>query len=160
MLYARLQLALPEARTVLVAPPRSSLDAFPVARELAGLAAAAGCSVRLIALTAAGGDAASQTRSDAPGEGAATGDIEVLRLPAANLGNLDRLREVLAPARDLTVIAGSGLLDNPVSILAAPIVDGVVVVVRPGKTARSDLSRVKVEIERAGGRIAGAVMLK
>jgi hypothetical protein len=32
-------------------------------------------------------------------------------------------------------------------------------VARPGKTTRSDLSRVKLDVERAGGRIAGAVMV-
>ena len=158
MLYARLQLALPQVRTVLVAPPRSSLDPYPVAKELAALAAAAGCSVRLVAVSAAG-EAPSQGRPDPSAATTTQDDIELLTLPEAGLGNVERLREILAPARDLTVVSAGGLLDSPVSILAASIVGGVVVVARPGKTTRSDLSRVKLDVERAGGRIAGAVMV-
>jgi Mrp family chromosome partitioning ATPase len=58
------------------------------------------------------------------------------------------------------VLVGDGILDDPDSILAAAVVDAVLVVAKSGRTGRQDLARTREEIERAGGRLVGAVLLR
>ena len=165
MLYPRLQLAVPEGREFLVAPPRSSIDAFPVAAGLASDIAVTGCSVRLIRFT----------DSLSPGEDKVTADgvmrthqqqqdergqIETVQLGETGLGRIELLRSTLSPYHGLTVVAARGLLDSPVALLTASIVDAVIVVVQRGRTGRADLDRVRRDVERAGGRIAGSVLVR
>jgi hypothetical protein len=71
---------------------------------------------------------------------------------------VDHLRELVRDYEGYTVIAGRGVLDHPGTLLAAGAVDGVVLVVRPRKTYRSDLQAARTEVERAGGRVVGAVL--
>jgi hypothetical protein len=71
----------------------------------------------------------------------------------------DSLGQVLGRPDRFFVVLGSGLLDSPATLLAIPQVDAVLIAVRRGKTARSDLQDCRVEIERAGGKLAGAVLL-
>jgi hypothetical protein len=137
---------------VLVAPARSDLDVDDVARELASQIEAAGDDVLLKRLRELG-----HSRETGPGQSPETPD-----LGKAHSGRLtlESLRAFLAAGRGYVVLVGRGILDDSNSILAAAAVDAVLVVAKSGRTGRQDLARTRDEIERAGGRLIGAVLLR
>jgi len=132
MLYARLQLAVPGARSFLVAPVRSSLSAEQVAEDLASQATEAGEKVRC---------------------------IDLASTPLSSAASLEHLREMLGSSPGLTIAVGGGLLDTSSAAIACGALDGIVLVAKRGKTSRADLEEARREIERAGGKLAGAVLL-
>lgn len=131
LLYARLQLVAPGARTVLIAPARSSVRAAQIAQDLLGSAQGAGQSARLVDLGA---------------------------VPSSEVSTAESARQTLNSFDGLTVVLGGGLLDSPWTLLVAAVVDAVVVVARRGRSSRLDLDQVRREVERAGGKIVGAVL--
>jgi hypothetical protein len=135
MLFARLQIRAPQARVLLVAPPRSVGDVSGIANQLVEAIERAGEDARLVDVRSEGG-------VGAPSE----------------LPSLGRLRERLTGAPGFTVALGSGILDDPASLLAAAVADGVVVVALAGRTTRADLAEARQEIERAGGSLLGGAM--
>ncbi len=165
MLFARLQLTLPEARAVLVAPPRSSLDVSGLASDLAECAATSGFATTLVdvrgleGLVCPVGALYSQSSDQAEAADAAAGSLHKISIGGPSGLNIEQLRRALGSSEGFSVLLGAGLLDNPATLLAVPLVDAVIVVARRGKTARADLERVRSEIERASGRLAGAVLI-
>jgi hypothetical protein len=141
MLFAHLQLRAPEARSILLAPPRSGQLTASIGPALSELAHSAGHEVRLV-------DVANH---DARASKAA-------QLDQAVLWNRDNLRMALDGFTGLTIVMGQGILDSPQTVLAAGTVDAVILVARAGKTDRSDLAAAGHEVERAGGRLLGAVL--
>jgi Mrp family chromosome partitioning ATPase len=169
MLFTRLRLNLPDLRSILVASPRSSVNVSALATELAESAADWGLSVTLIDVQdrpATHHKVGTRSRSthleaELHGEAAEPPGSSVERISARPFPEAkeDSLGQVLGRPDRFFVVLGSGLLDSPATLLAIPQVDAVLIAVRRGKTARSDLQDCRVEIERAGGKLAGAVLL-
>lgn len=160
MLFARLEVTVPQARSFLVAAPRSTIDVTDIAADLAYVAGRAGFESRLVDLTGHQRTADASTASvPATVDDQVEGELVELDEPASSeMGRVERLRQLLAAYEGYTVMAGGGVLDDPGTMLAAAAVDGVVLVVRRGRTSRTDLEQSRIEIERAGGRIVGAVL--
>jgi hypothetical protein len=140
MLLARLQLRAPEARLVLVVPARSSLDVTDVVQGLSAALESVGEAVHVLDLRSLGGDGAAHD-GDRP-------------------TTLATIRAALRHGSGYTLAFGGGVLDTPAALLASQIADGVLVVVRAGKTYRSDLAVVRGQVERDGGRLLGAVVIR
>jgi hypothetical protein len=169
MLFARLRLNLPDVRSVLVASARSSVNVSALATELAESAADWGLSVTLVEVqdppathhTSSSGSTSTRLEAGRRGEATQPPPGSVERIPSQSCadGKEDSLAQALARPDRFFVVQGSGLLDSPATLLAVPVVDAVLIAARRGKTARSDLQECRVEIERAGGKLAGAVLL-
>jgi len=169
MLFARLRLNLPDVRSLLVASARSSVSASTLATELAESAADWGLNVTLIEVQEppAGNQKAGTRSTPTSLEGEERGDaaqsqrgvVERITSRPSSEGGEDSLAQALARPDRFFVVLGSGLLDSPATLLAVPEVDAVLIAARRGKTARSDLQDCRVEVERAGGKLAGAILL-
>jgi hypothetical protein len=146
MVFARLQLLAPSARSLVVAGARSSPDTRAFADRLARTIAEAGHKVRWLDVA---GAAASVP---------VAGGIEQLPPPVAQMGDAQIARGVLDAGDGFTVICGGGVLDSAATLLLTSGADGVILVVRLGKTERSDLAEARAEIDRAGGHLLGAVL--
>lgn len=152
MLFAHLQLRAPTARSFLLAAPRSRTQVPEIARDLAAVATDAGCHVRLVDLRAeAGSPPGAVTEQTDP-------RVEIVSPAAPQLINLEAAREALTAFSGITFAYGGGLLDSPSTLIAAAVVDGVIIVARQGRTARADLEQARAEVERSGGRLLGAVL--
>lgn len=164
VLFARLQLSAQGARTFLIAPVRSSLGVADLVHQLAAVTAVAGYHSRVVDVSqtaAMQGDAtphASDAASPATEAASVASSVHHRALSPAESLSLERLREALQPTEGFTFVCGGGLLDSPSTILAVPSVDAVIVVAERGRTARADLERSRAEVERAGGRVVGAVL--
>jgi capsular exopolysaccharide synthesis family protein len=64
----------------------------------------------------------------------------------------------LTPLHDLVVFDSSAVLAAADALLFAPLVDGVLLVVRAGLVSREEAQRAKERIEAAGGHIVGVVV--
>lgn len=148
MLFARLQTTAPTARSYLVTGARSEPDAGSTAGNLAEAIVATGHRVRWFSL-------AQPSDGESPPSGA-----DELSLLETELGDVQRARSALESSTVYTVICGAGILDSPRTLLLSGAVDGVVVVVDQGRTLRSDLEQARDDVERGGGRLLGAVVLK
>ena len=144
LLFARLQLALPQGRTFLVTSPRALEKVEEVGAQLASEAHACGRKVRL--LLPEGGSAPTS-----PG-------AEVVRTSPNECMEGRRVRELLA-GDDYVVVPWDNLLGSAAATILAACVDGVVVVARRGRTAQADLTEVRLELERSGGCAVAAVLL-
>ncbi len=147
MLFARLQLRAPAARSVLLCPPRSEGGASDLASALAAAISQAGTKARLL-------DVTTSTRARAAGEG-----VEEMEVLESELTDVDRARRALTWPAGYTVAAAAGVLENPQALILAVAVDGVVLLARSGRTMRTDLVRAREEIEAAGGSVVGTVLL-
>jgi hypothetical protein len=59
----------------------------------------------------------------------------------------------------LTLMCGSGVLDDAATLLSAAAVDGVILACVAGTSTRADLAEARLELERAGARLLGAVLV-
>jgi hypothetical protein len=178
MVFARLQLLAPDARSLLVAGARTASDVVGVARRLAETIHASSHEVQWLDLQPVTGSlngvAESGTETRTTSDGSTTmkltpGDvgptlpadrgIETVKLTATELGDAQRTKSVLSGNEGYTVICGGGILDSAPTLLLAALADGVILVARRARTKRADLSAARAEIDRAGGRLLGAVFV-
>jgi hypothetical protein len=151
MLVARLQVRAPYARTLLVAAAdgtRTDKAATGLASSLAG----AGQAVGYIDLVAPAQDVAM-----VPPRPGAVRDAPLL---STELESVDRARRAIAPPEGYTVICGGSILDNPATLLVSGVADGTVLLARRGHSPRAALVMARREIEGAGGRLLGAILLR
>lgn len=147
MLFARLQLLAPEARTVLLAAPRGSPQSEKYGRSLVLAAIAAGSAARLLVI-------------GPQSEAVVREDDKMIVLPPETLGTPDAARQHIAASNgELTVVAGRGLLDDPSTFIASSVVDAVIVVIERTRDRRVDLSRVREQVGGAGGTIVGSILI-
>ncbi|MBI5709179.1 MAG: hypothetical protein HZC42_02600 [Candidatus Eisenbacteria bacterium] len=115
---------------------------------------------------AASGPAGAERTALPPGaDGAAARNLDLLPLTKEQrrAGILapavvrDRL-EALAGGYDWIVLDGPPVLESPDAAPLAAVVDGIVVVVRAGRTKRPVLSRAVDLLRRAGARVLGSVL--
>lgn len=142
MLFARLQLLAPEARIFLLAAADGT-DTGAVAEALAASIERAGLAVRTVGLFG----------STREGDKAQT-----WVLPAEARSNLTEVQKALGGFDGYTVAVGGNLLKHGPTLLATRSADGVLLTAARGKTSRTDLSRAKKEVERAGGQVLGVVL--
>jgi hypothetical protein len=146
LLFARLQLRVPAARSILFASPRNDVDTSALADEVAGAIIATGSRARV--LHAEGG-----------ATGHHEGGPERMEVLESELTDLDRARRALQWPVGFTVASAPGVLENSTAIVLSAAVDVVVLVAKRGKTVRSDLVQAREDIEGAGGSVAGSVLL-
>lgn len=139
MVLARLSVVAPDLASLVVASPRRSPRVLEVAHGLANAARERGRQVRLL-----------DTGSRGSGQ----------EMSAADFGTLEAVRDTLHSPAALTIVTGGGILDDPDIFMAAAVADGVLLVAEGGKSMRDDLRRCRAEIDRAGGRIVGAVLVR
>lgn len=137
MLLARIQVAHPAARILLITSPRTLNQLPTLCREMVAAVERTGGSARLIETTA---EAAMGTVKD--------------RVESADT--------VAGPdvGKEYTIVCAPAILDDARSLLMVPDSDAVVVVARRGRTVREDVERAREQITRAGGSIAGGVLLR
>lgn len=146
MLFAQVVLRAPAARGILLATPTASAGTAPIARALASLAVTVGHRVHLVDLTGAGA------------VGRSPDGVETTAPAAPQLLSIDSARQVLMTPGNFTVAFGGGVLDTPATLIAAAVMDGVIVVVRQGRTTRRALDLAREELERVGAHVLGAVL--
>jgi hypothetical protein len=147
LLFVRLQLVAPDARSFLLATTDPARSAVKIAADLAEAIKAAGQHVHWLYL----GEAA---ESSDPADNA-----EELSLDPTIFSDIPRLRAALAQVSGYVVVAGGSLLHDARTLIAAATTDSVIVATWKGATSRLDLERARVEVERAGGKITGAILL-
>jgi Mrp family chromosome partitioning ATPase len=150
LLFARVQLAAPASHTYLIASPTPNVADRRIAEELASGAAAGGKAVRLLDL---GADRSKPSRNGSKSYQEWTPDRSAIVAP-------DDLRRALAAYDGVTVVVGNGLDTDAGTTVAAAVVDATVLVLRQGRTRRSDVKRVRADVERNGGRIIGSILLR
>lgn len=138
MILARLQVAHPAARILLVTSPRSMNELPKFCRDLSAALEGRGNSVRRVDTAGSSATAQEPNRAGATTEGA---------VPRGQ------------PAGEYTVICAPAVLDDARALLLIASADVVVVAARRGRTSRDDVVRAREEIERAGGTVAGGVLL-
>jgi hypothetical protein len=146
MLFARLQLQAPSARSILLAPPRSERGVDQLAASLAGTIVAAGGKARLLAAT-------TTEPKNVPAA------VERMQVLETELVELERARRALGWPIGFTIAYAGGVLDTPAALVLAAAVDAVVLVARAGHTMRADLVQAKSDIEVSGGIVVGSVLL-
>src|SRR5947209_15569130 len=144
-LLTYLQLHSPLGRTFLLTSARGARPAGLVSDALVEAIVRAGHRARLVEL---GSDL---EREAIQGEPASAGDGD---LPALALADVERARDALISPDGFTVVCSPGLLVYPRALIAAAVVDGVVLLARQGKTARADLQEAQSRVEAAGGVVA------
>lgn len=147
MLLARLDLLQHDLRAVLVAAPRSNVDCLAPARDVARGATRLGRKARLVHLS---GGPKSSPDPEVPEESMRVEDIR----------DPEKARIWIEAFDGLSVVVGRGLLDDAATLLSVRCVQGVVVAARVGKTMRSDLREMRIQIEQAGGKVVGAIQLR
>jgi hypothetical protein len=147
MLFVRLQLLAPSARSFLLASARSEPGVDRLSADLAGAIAASGGKVRLLLAT----------------EGALKLEIgpgvEPLQVLETELVELERARRALHWTSGFTVACAGGVLDRPGALVLSVAADAVVLVAHRGVTMRADLVQARTDIETAGGIVVGSVLL-
>ena len=149
MLYARLRALAPGVRTVLVAAARSSLDVSGLVDGLAEYGADMGETVNVV----------NTAHGSPPDCDEGPGSSGVRTYALASFRDTEEARRQLDAFPGFTLVRGSGLLDSADSLILAGAVDGVLLAVRAGSTERADLERVRVEVDRAGGKILAAALV-
>lgn len=146
MLFARLQLMAPGARSILLVAPRHEVDVRGTSRQFAAAIAAGGHPVRLIDLAG-------------PDPGDVPPGVEEAPVTPDMITDPGAAALALRAGAAYTVISGRGLLEDAPTLLMAAAADAVVVAARAGRSYRADLAEVRLEVERAGGRLIGAILL-
>jgi len=144
MLFARLQLRAPEARSILVAAANDRDLASSISANLASTADEVGQRSRLVRVI----------EDDAPPPAGFPGEA----LTVARLGSVNEARDLLATFDGTTVICGQGILSSPTTLLLASVADATLIVAKRRKTSRAQLAAARLELERAGARLVGAVL--
>ena len=147
ILFARLQLSFPEARSFLFATVDEGRSIGPIAAGVAATMHDMGLDLRWIDVTL------QRTESKPPA------GVKPLALDGSLFANVNRLRAALTPAGGYQVIAGGSLLHDAHSLVLSGVADAVVIGSWRGVTSRDALEQVRADIERAGGKIAGAILL-
>lgn len=117
----------------------------------------AGGSARLVTIAPSPRDTA---RSDETGSTLLDGeDIPMEQWTLKSSGSTEAARARLHDFSGRTVICSRSLSREPLALLAASQVDGVVVAVRVGKTGRADVESARAMLDDVGATIIGAVTL-
>ncbi len=156
LLFARLQLRYPGARHLLLVPADRSGSTNDLARQLAGAMAGAGHRVGLID---AGGGKARRRHDIELSDTPATPGVYSIDLLEAELGEAKHLARALESQEGFTVASAGPPQHDAQALRLSAAVDVVIVVVRRGRTLRSELAEIRHEIESVGGTLAGAVII-
>ncbi|GAC1318898.1 MAG: hypothetical protein NVSMB22_01330 [Chloroflexota bacterium] len=153
VLVARLELFRPSVKSVLLASPTSGPSLVPLGERVAEAARRMGRPARTIRLV----DAA--TVGERSTGDARRGNADDVVLSAAALLDTEATQSLLRGFDGVSVVVGAGLLDDPATLLAARSAECVVLVARVGKTLRSDVVKARLQVEQAGGCIAGGLQI-
>jgi Mrp family chromosome partitioning ATPase len=147
MLFARLQLQAPSARSILITAPHSGQHLSKLAGDLARAIISSGARVRLLDVT--------------PSAGASDlgDDVERMDVLESEMTDLERARRALNWPSGYTVLCAGGVMDSPAALILGAASDGVLLVARAGKTMRADLIQARDDIESSGGTVVGSVLL-
>lgn len=145
MVFARVQLRAPSARTLLFVAPRGARGLGEIVSGVALAAVQSGTRARLLDITGA-----------APSAPSGVEQMEVLE---SELTELERARRALNWPLGITIASAGGVLETPSALVLSAAVDAVVLVARRGRTMRSDMVRAREEIVSAGGRVVGSLLL-
>jgi hypothetical protein len=148
VLFARLQLASPHARSFLVASPSHEASNRRIAQAVAIAATGAGNKVRLVEI---GPSTSNDQDSTLP--------FEITCVERTALPTPGDLRDYIAKFDGINVISGGGLDTDAVTMIAASVADVTILVIRRGRTRRTEIERVRALVESAGGRTVGSVLL-
>lgn len=156
MLFARIQLRHPGARHILLVPADASGSTTVLARQLAAAMAGAGQRVGLIDV----GDGRARPKHDTDVSGTlATPGVHSIDLLEAEMGDAKRIGRALESQKGFTVASAGPLQHDAQAVRLSAAVDAVIVVVRRGRTLRSELAEIRHDIESVGGTLAGAVII-
>lgn len=145
MVFARVQLRAPSARTLLFVSPRGSAGLSAIASGVALAAVQSGTRARLLDITGA----------VAP----VPNGVERMEVLESELTELERARRALQWPLGMTVASAGGVLEAPSALVLSVAADAVVLVARQGRTMRSDMVLAREEIVSAGGRVVGSLLL-
>jgi len=156
LLFARIQLRHPGARHILLVPADASGSTTVLARQLAAAMAGAGQRVGLIDV----GDGRARPKHDTDVSGTlATPGVHSIDLLEAEMGDAKRIGRALESQEGFTVASAGPLQHDAQAVRLSAAVDAVIVVVRRGRTLRSELAEIRHDIESVGGTLAGAVII-
>ena len=156
LLFARIQLRYPDARHLLLVPADATGSAVDLARQLAVAIAGAGQRVGLIDV---GDGKPRQEQDNELGGAGATPGIYSIDLLEAEMGDANRIARALESRGGFTVASAGPLQHDAQALRLSAAVDAVIVVVRGGRTLRSDLADIRENIESVGGTLVGAVIV-
>ncbi|MDQ2744209.1 MAG: hypothetical protein M3Z66_18210 [Chloroflexota bacterium] len=156
LLFARIQLRYPGARHILLVPADTSGSTTDLARQLAAAIAGAGQRVSLIDV--GGGKARPKEGAELSGT-LATAGVHTIELLEAEMGDAKRIGRALESQEGFTVASAGPLQHDEQALRLSAAMDAVIVVVRRGRTLRSELAEIRHEIASVGGTLAGAVII-
>lgn len=142
LLFARLEVMAPQARRLLIAPSRSSLDVTPLARRLVEVATEAGFEARMLDLREGHGTKQSP-------------EVESTEMAV----DAASLRRSLEGQTGYTFLVAGGLLDYPSAVVAAAAADAVILAVQLGKTPRQDLEKCREQLRTSAARLLGSALV-
>ncbi len=160
VLMAQLQIQMERLEALLVTSPLRQGDAETVAsRIVAGLRARDITTTLYVPASSARSDeAARETTSPALRDQTRNLDASSRTFTPAQAGTPQLARTLIASPGTVVVAAAPGVLEDPSALFLAAAADAVLLVVQARRTTRADLTRARVEIEAAGGRLVGAVL--
>jgi len=156
LLFARIQLRYPGARHILLVPADASGATSDLARQLAAAMAGAGQRVGLIDV---GGGKTHPKHDIEPCDTLATPGVYRIDLLEAEMGDPKRIGRALEAQEGFTVASAGPLQHDAQAVRLSAAVDAVIVVVRRGRTLRSELAEIRHDIESVGGTLTGAVII-
>jgi len=156
-LFVQLEIRLPGFRTILVTSADGQTQPLGLSFALTRVMIEAGGSARLVTIAPSSRDT---THSDERGSTLLDGqDIPTEQWTLKSSGSTEAARTRLRDFAGRTVICSRSLSKEPLALLAASQVDGVVVAVRVGKTVRADVESTRAMLDDVGATIIGAVTL-
>lgn len=156
-LFIQLEIRLPGFRSVLITSADGQTQPLGLSIALTRIMIEAGGSARLVTIAPSSRD---RTRSDETGRTFFDGeDIPLEQWTLISSGSTEAARARLHNFSGRTVICTRSLSREPIALLAASQVDGVVVAVRVGKTVRAEVESTRAMLDDVGATIIGAVTL-
>lgn len=146
LLYARLQLRAPDARSVLLVSARDGANTPVLGAELARAMVGTGTRARVLDVTGRW-------------SGTLPEGVERMEVLESELNDLEHARRALQWPLGFTVVSAGGVLESPTALILAVAVDAVVLVARQGRTVRNDLAQALEDIQGVGGRVVGSVLV-
>ena len=156
-LFVQLEIRLPGFRSILITSADGQAQPFGLSIALTRVMIEAGGSARLVTIAPSSRDT---TRSDETNSTLFGGeDIPTEQWTLKSSGSTEAARMRLHDFSGRTLICTRSLSTEPLALLAASQVDGVVVAVRVRKTVRADVESTRAMLDDVGATIIGAVTL-
>jgi hypothetical protein len=146
LLFARLQLRAPDARSVLLVSARDWSNTPALGAELARAMVETGARARVLDVTGRW-------------SGTLPDGVERMEVLESELNDLEHARRALQWLPGFTVASAGGVLESPTALILAAAVDAVLLVARQGRTMRNDLVQALEDIQGVGGRVVGSVLI-